>query len=437
MKQRASFFQRLSSTQIVYLVALVTLILGVLLVNSIGRSFFSPGNISSILTGTSVLGFIAIGQTLVILAGSLDLSVPYVTSLASLIAAGVMANNPNNVLSGVLLTLGTAAVIGLANGLIVARLNVHGFIATLGVGLIISGYLATNFKGSFGQTPLAFRLVGATGIGPVPISTIIMLACAGLAGLLLHRTRVGHHLYAVGGDIAVARTSGIRVDVPVITAHVICSVLAGMAGLLLASRLGVGSPTVGSQGGYDLLSIAAVVLGGHVALRRQGDYHRHPRRRADLCHVGQHHVRHAGQPVPEGCGQGRSHRRRRRRLRPSPDRQQTGTVPRKRVRGNARGPACARGGAMSTALNSERSAILKQNRASRSERLLRAVRTPGGAVFVLLIGLLATIIVLNPSFGEPGSFIRFVAGLPPLPSPPSASTSSLSAGNSTCRWDRS
>ena len=80
--------------------------------------------------------------------------------------------------------------------------------------------------------------------------------------LLLHRTRVGHHLYAVGGDIAVARTSGIRVDMPVITAHVICSVLAGMAGLLLASRLGVGSPTVGSQGGYDLLSIAAVVLGG-------------------------------------------------------------------------------------------------------------------------------------------------------------------------------
>lgn len=262
MTQRVGFFQKLSSTQIVYVVALVTLILGAVLVNSVGRSFFSAGNISSILTGTSVLGFIAIGQTLVILAGSLDLSVPYVTSLASLIAAGMMANNPNNVLSAVLLTLGAAAVIGLANGLIVARLHVHGFIATLGVGLIISGFLATNFKGSFGQTPLAFRLVGATGLGPVPISTIIMLACAGLAGLLLHRTRVGHHLYAVGGDIAVARTSGIRVDVPVITAHVICSVLAAMAGLLLASRLGVGSPTVGSQGGYDLLSIAAVVLGG-------------------------------------------------------------------------------------------------------------------------------------------------------------------------------
>lgn len=262
MKQRGSFFDRLSSTQIVYLVALLTLIVGAVLVGTVGRNFFSQGNISSILTGTSVLGFIAIGQTLVILAGSLDLSVPYVASLASLIAAGVMANNPGNVLPGVLLTLGAAAVIGLANGLIVARLNVHGFIATLGMGLIISGYLGTNFKGSFGQTPLSFRLIGATGLGPVPISTIIMLACAGLAMLLLHRTRMGHHLYAVGGDISVARTSGIRIDGPVITAHVICSLLAGMAGLLLASRLGVGSPTVGSQGGYDLLSIAAVVLGG-------------------------------------------------------------------------------------------------------------------------------------------------------------------------------
>lgn len=257
-----SVFSRLSSTHIVYLVALLTLAVGSVLVATAGRSFFSPGNISSILTGTSVLGFIAIGQTLVILVGSLDLSVPYVTSLASLIAAGVMANNSANVLAGVLLALGVSALIGLFNGLIVSGLKVHGFIATLGMGLIISGYLATNFKGSFGQTPFSFRLVGATGLGPVPISTLIMLACAGLAMLLLHRTRVGHQIYAVGGNPNVARMSGIRIQTPVITAHVICSLMAGMAGLLLASRLGVGSPTVGSQGGYDLLSIAAVVLGG-------------------------------------------------------------------------------------------------------------------------------------------------------------------------------
>jgi ribose transport system permease protein len=271
MKQRGSFIDRLSSTQIVYLVALLTLIVGAVLVSTVGRNFFSQGNISSILTGTSVLGFIAIGQTLVILAGSLDLSVPYVTSLASLIAAGVMANNPGNVLPGVLLTLGAAAVIGLANGLIVARLNVHGFIATLGMGLIISGYLASNYQGSHGLAPRSFRLVGATQIGPVPVSALIMLGCALVAIVILRRTRLGHHLYAVGGSPEVARLSGIRTSVPVIAAHVLCSVLAALAGLLLLARLSVGSPTIGSQGDYDLMSIAAVVLGGTLLAGGKGN----------------------------------------------------------------------------------------------------------------------------------------------------------------------
>ncbi|MHA7262828.1 ABC transporter permease [Arthrobacter sp. TMN-37] len=253
---------RLTSTHIVYLVVLLTIIAGTILVAAAGRNFFSAGNVSSILTGTSVLGFIAIGQTLVILVGSLDLSVPYVVSLSSLLAAGVMANQAGNIIPGVLLALAVAALIGLVNGLVVSGLKVHGFIATLGTGLIISGYLATNYKGSSGQAPLAFRLVGATGLGPVPISTLIMLACAAVVLLVLNRTRLGHSMYAVGGDLNVARMSGIRTSTPIIAAHLICSVLAGMAGLLLAARLGVGSPTIGTQGGYDLLSIAAVVLGG-------------------------------------------------------------------------------------------------------------------------------------------------------------------------------
>lgn len=255
-------FSRLTSTHIVYLVVLLTVVVGMVLVGATGRSFLSAGNISAVLTGTSVLGFIAIGQTLVILVGSLDLSVPYVISLASLLSAGLMANQPGNILPGVALALVVSAGIGLVNGLVVSGLKVHGFIATLGTGLVVSGYLATNYKGSSGQTPVAFRLIGATGIGPVPVSTLIMLACAGVVLLMLTRSRLGHHMYAVGGDIRVARMSGIRTGTPIVAAHVICSVMAGLAGLLLAARLGVGSPTIGSQGGYDLLSIAAVVLGG-------------------------------------------------------------------------------------------------------------------------------------------------------------------------------
>lgn len=261
----------LTSTGLVYLVLVLVVVASAVLTASAGRNFFSPGNVSSVLTGTSVLGFIAIGQTLVILAGSLDLSVPFVTSLSSLVAGGVMAGQTSNVLVGVVAALAVCTVIGLVNGLVVTMLDVHGFIATLGMGLIISGYLATNYKGSYGAAPREFRLVGATGIGPVPVSVLIMLGCAGLTILMLRRTRIGHHLYAVGGDRSVARLSGVHTASPVVVAHVLCSVLAGMAGLLLLARLSVGSPTIGSQGGYDLMSIAAVVLGGTLLAGGKGN----------------------------------------------------------------------------------------------------------------------------------------------------------------------
>ena len=162
-------------------------------------------------------------------------------------------------------------MVGLANGVIVSVLGVHGFVATLGIGLVISGYLATNYQGNTGSAPRSFRLIGASQVGPVPVSTLIMLGCAVLAILMLRRTRVGHHIYAVGGNREVARLSGIRTQVPVIAAHVLCSLLAGLAGLLLLARLSVGSPTIGQQGGYDLMSIAAVVLGGTLLAGGKGN----------------------------------------------------------------------------------------------------------------------------------------------------------------------
>jgi ribose transport system permease protein len=254
--------RHLDSTHLVWIAFAVVTVVGVALTASAGKNFFSTGNLAAVFTLTSTLGFVAIGQTLVILGGSLDLSVPYVISLSSLVAGGIMAGQSSNIVLAVLAALAVSAVIGLANGLIVTRLHVHGFIATLGVGLIVSGYLASNYQGSSGSAPRAFQLVGITLVGPVPVSTLIMIGCAGLGVLALRRTRLGHQLYAVGGGREIARMSGVRTDPPLVLAHVMCSVLSGMAGLLLLSRTGVGSPTIGSQGSYDLMSIAAVVLGG-------------------------------------------------------------------------------------------------------------------------------------------------------------------------------
>ena len=255
--------RRLDSTGLIYLVLVVVVVVSVGLTAMEGRNFFSQGNVWAILTAMSVLGLIAIGQTLVILVGSLDLSVPYVVSLATLVAAGGMKGLDSNTPAAVFNTLALMAVIGLVMGLLVSLLDVHGFIASLGVGLIVSGYLATNYQGSHGSAAPGLRLLGRSGIAAIiPTSFIIMLACGLLVTLALRYTRLGHHLYAVGGNREVARMSGVRTALPVIVAHVACSLLAGVAGLLLLSRTGVGLPTIGSQGRYDLLSIAAVVLGG-------------------------------------------------------------------------------------------------------------------------------------------------------------------------------
>lgn len=255
--------QQLGSTALIYLVLLGVVVVSAVLTAVEGRNFFSQGNIWAVLTAMSVLGLIAIGQTLVILVGSLDLSVPYVVSLATVIAAGGMKGLDSNLSAAVFNTLVLCAVVGLAMGLLVSLLDVHGFIASLGVGLIISGYLATYYQGSHGDASPALELLGRSGIAAIiPTAFILLLVAALLVTLMLRYTRLGHHIYAIGGNRDVARMSGVRTALPVIAAHVLCSLLAGIAGLLLLSRTGVGLPTIGSQGRYDLLSIAAVVLGG-------------------------------------------------------------------------------------------------------------------------------------------------------------------------------
>ena len=219
----------------------------------------------------SVLGFVAIGQTLVILCASLDLSVPYVVSLSSLIAADIMAGNPANIPIAVLTVLAVAAAIGLANGLIVTKLQGERLHRDPRHGPDHQGLPRHQLPGHerFGaaRVPVHRRHRRRTGADlDAPHARLAALAAA----FFLARTRTGNHMFAVGGNEQVARLSGIRTARPLIVAHMLCSITAALAGLLLASRLGVGSPTVGIQGGYDLLSIAAVVLGGTLLMGGRG-----------------------------------------------------------------------------------------------------------------------------------------------------------------------
>ncbi|MGR3939500.1 ABC transporter permease [Streptomyces sp. BRA346] len=247
----------------VFVALVLTLAIGWLIVTIDGGRLFSLPTTVSLLHVAAGLGLVAVGQTLVIVGGSLDLSVAYVVSLSTLVAAETMAGDDGALLPAIGLTLAVSATIGLVNGLLVTTARINPFIATVGVGLLLKGYLDNGYDGPAGKTaPALVQGLGYQRIGPVPLSFLLLLAVAAAAWFVLARTRFGHHLIAVGGDPEVARLSGVRGSRVLVTAHVLCALCAGLAGVYLASRLGAGAPRVGTEGLYDLESIAAVVLGG-------------------------------------------------------------------------------------------------------------------------------------------------------------------------------
>jgi ribose transport system permease protein len=228
----------------------------------IGPRFLGYDNVLSILQRSVALGLVAAGQTLAILVGSLDLSVAYVVSVTAVLASVVMQGNPEMMIPAVIVVLAVGGLIGLTNGLIITKLGVNAFIATLGMALVLRGLLNATFDNFAGSVPREFQVLGYGNVGPVPYSVLLLGVVVAAVWFLLRHTRFGHHVYAVGGSEETARLSGVRSHRVIISAHVLCSVAAALAGLFIVSRLGAGAPWVGPDGGYDLESIAAVVVGG-------------------------------------------------------------------------------------------------------------------------------------------------------------------------------
>jgi len=245
--------------------ALVFVVLGLLVAGSwalVGPSFLSYENILSIVQRSVALGIVAAGQTIVILVGSLDLSVAYLVSVTAVIASAIMQGDPALMLPAVAVCLAIGVIVGLTNGLIITKLRVNAFIATLGVALILRGVLNASVDNFTGSVPIEFQALAYASLGPVPYSIMLLAGVFAAGWFLLRYTRLGHHIYAVGGDEETARLSGIRSHRIIITSHVIVSLTAVLTGLFIVSRLRAGAPWVGPDGAYDLESIAAVVVGG-------------------------------------------------------------------------------------------------------------------------------------------------------------------------------
>ena len=209
----------------------------------------------------AALGVVATGQTIVMIAGGLDLSVGATVILIDVVAAQMINGRPENVIPVILLCLFLGVVIGAVNGFFVTRLRVAPFITTLGMASIVLGVAFVYSQGApGGGIPPEMRFWATGFFGPVPTAAVVWAAYFILMLILVRRTVFGRYLYAVGANALSARVSGVRVQMIVLLAYVVSGVSAAIGGLILAAYIGVGTLKLGED--YMLNSIAAAVLGG-------------------------------------------------------------------------------------------------------------------------------------------------------------------------------
>ena len=232
--------------------------------------YLRPENILGVLTRAVALGITAVGQTLVILCASIDLSVAALISASAVLASVVMGGSPAMIVPAIFAVMLLGAVVGLINGLVITRLRVNPLIATLGMAMIIQGILSAVVSNFAGEVPRVFRSFDSGTVLGLPVNLIFLGALAAGASVLLNWTRFGSNIYAVGGNVDAARLAGIRTERVIIGTHVLFSLCASITGLYLAARLGSGAPWIGRDGMYDLESIAVAVIGGTVLAGGRG-----------------------------------------------------------------------------------------------------------------------------------------------------------------------
>lgn len=251
--------------------SLLALALLVIALSLLTDRFLTPENGFNILRQISINLCLSIGMTLVIISGGIDLSVGAILGLASAVAAGLLKNGlviPSmgialafTTTGAILAAVGVGAGLGWFNGFFITRFKLPPFVATLGMLSIARGFTKL-WTGGFPITGLgtSFAFIGTGTLLGVPMPVWIMVAMAAIFMVVTRKSRFGRHLYAVGGNERAAHLTGLQVNRIKIAVYTLAGALAGVAGLILTSRLDSAQPNAGF--GYELDSIAAVVIGG-------------------------------------------------------------------------------------------------------------------------------------------------------------------------------
>ena len=239
---------------------LVVLLVAVGALTLASQEFLTGSNLSNLARQVAIFGIIAVGQLLVILTGGIDLSVGSVLGLAGAVTAQLLVAGwaiPLAILAGIAL----GAALGLANGLLVTRLKLPPFIATLGMlGIARGAVLVITDAKTVQPLPEAFQAIANGRTVGVPNLLVVAALVTLAVSFLLKRTVFGRYIYAVGSNPESARLAGVPVRTVIVSVYAISGFLAGLGGVLLTSRLGAGIPTAGT--GFELNAIAACVIGG-------------------------------------------------------------------------------------------------------------------------------------------------------------------------------
>jgi ribose transport system permease protein len=255
--RRFGFAQLVRGGAAVWIVV-VALVIGLTIAK--GAAFWAPANLSTVLTATIVLGLVALGQHLVVLTGGIDLSVGSTATLTALLTAVIIDAYPIRVIPTLLGAIIVGLVVGFVNGILVAKAKLPPFIVTLATFYIVQGVALVVSSTPAGKVTSDLTGFALGRFGPIPYSFIVLLVAIAVVALLLGRTAWGRHVYAVGGDPKAARSVGIDSNRVLVGVYVASGILAAVAGILLASRASIGSPTAGQ--GLELSAITVVVIGG-------------------------------------------------------------------------------------------------------------------------------------------------------------------------------